>query len=274
MTAHAATGSPVRKVPLDLRLRRLTVQRVDELSASLRRVALGGPDLAGFECHGPSDHAKVFFPPEPGAALVLPELADWSGRQDPRHTVREYTVRTYVPSSDALVLDMAVHAHGPAGRWAAQAAPGQELGVLGPKTSKIGPTDRAWYVLVADETGLPALTNWLERLPPGPRVHAFVEVGGPADEVPLPRRERAAVTWLHRGGAEPGTTSLLADAVAALPVPGAGPGWVWAGAEAGAVRAVRRDLAERGVDRRSLSVTGYWRRGVANFDHKSPEAQG
>ncbi|MBX9244039.1 siderophore-interacting protein [Actinotalea ferrariae] len=272
MTAHAATGSPVRKIPLDLRLRRLAVRRVLDLSPSIRRVALGGPDLAGFECHGPSDHAKVFFPPEPDGDLVLPELADWSGRQDPRHVVREYTVRTYVPSSDELVLDMAVHAHGPAGRWAAQADVGRELGVLGPKTSKVGPTDRAWYLLVADETGLPALTNWLERLPAGPRVHAFVEVGGPQDEVRLPQRAGVDVTWLHRGDAEAGTTRLLADAVAALPVPDGGPGWVWAGAEAGAVRAVRRDLTERGVDRKSLSMTGYWRLGVANFDHKSPEA--
>lgn len=274
MTAHATTGSPVRKIPLDLRLRRLTVQRVDELSASVRRVALGGRDLAGFECHGPSDHAKVFFPAEPGAPLALPDVASWGGRQDPRHVVREYTVRTYVPSSDELVLDMAVHPHGPAGRWAAQADVGQELGVLGPKTSKIGPTDRAWYVLVADETGLPALTNWLDRLPRDARVHAFVEVGGPRDEVPLPDRPGTQVTWLHRGDAEPGSTTLLPDAVAATPVPADGPGWVWAGAEAGAVRAVRRDLAERGVDRKALSMTGYWRRGVANFDHKSPEAQG
>lgn len=273
MTAHAPTASSVRKIPLDLRLRRLAVRRVEEVSASVRRVALGGADLAGFVCHGPSDHAKVFFPPEPGAPLVLPDIADWTGRQDPRHVVREYTVRTYVPSSDELVLDMAIHSHGPAGRWIAQAAVGQELGVYGPKTSKVGPTDRAWYLLVADETGLPALTNWLERLPAGANVRAFVEVGGPQDEVRLPQRTGTEVAWLHRGDAKPGTTTLLADAVAATPLP-SGPGWVWAGAEAGAIRAVRRDLADRGVERKSLSMTGYWRRGVANFDHKSPDAQG
>ncbi|WP_182112719.1 MULTISPECIES: siderophore-interacting protein [unclassified Actinotalea] len=274
MSAHQATGSPVRKIPLDLRLRRLVVHRVEDLSPSVRRVALGGRDLAGFACHGPSDHAKVFFPPEPGAELVLPDLSDWSGRQDPRHTVREYTVRTYVPSSDELVLDMAVHSHGPAGRWVAQAGVGQELGVFGPKTSKVGPDDRAWYLLVADETGLPALTNWLERLGGRAPVQAFIEVGGPQDEVRLPTGPRTQVTWLHRGDAEPGTTTLLADAVAAAPLPAGGPGWAWAGAEAGAIRAIRRDLTERGVDRKCLSMTGYWRRGVANFDHKSPEAQG
>jgi NADPH-dependent ferric siderophore reductase len=267
--------SITRRIPLDARLRRLTVSRVTELSASMRRVELGGTDLADFECFGPTDHAKVFFPTEPGGTPALPELTDgrFTDRQDPRYVCRDYTVRTWVPGTGTLVLDMATHDHGPAGRWAAAAEPGHELGVYGPKTSKIPPTDRAWYVLAADETGLPALTNWLERLPADAVVHALAEVGGTADEVPLP--DGARVTWLHRGDAPAGTTTLLADAVAGLDIgPAHGPGWVWAGAEAGVVHGLRRAVADHGIERSSCSMTGYWRRGVANFDHKSADAQG
>lgn len=269
--------SAVERLPLELRLRRLTVERVEELSASLRRVALGGPDVAGFVCHGPTDHAKVFFPEEPDGEPALPTFdgeGRWTDRQDPRYVCRDYSVRTFIPGATQIVLDMAVHEHGPAGRWAAAARPGRTLGLYGPKTSKIPPLDRGTYLLAADETGLPALTSWLERLADRPgRVHAVVEVDGPADEVTLLQRDGVQVTWLHRSTAPAGTTTLLADALAGSPLLGTAvarpeDAWVWAAGEADEMRAVRRAVAE--VDRSALSITGYWRRGVANFDHKAP----
>ena len=279
--ADDAAASPVRRLTLDLRVRRLQVVDVVDLGRGLRRVTLGGPEAEGFTCSGPSDHAKVLFPADDGR-LVLPDVADRRLVDGPdiAYVARDYTIRTHRPGDGTITLDMAVHGHGPAGRWAAAAAAGQELGLFGPKTTKLPPLDRAWYLLAADETGLPAVTNWLERLAaspvPGRRVHAFVEVDGPQDELDLPADDGVVVTWVHRDGASAGTTTALADAVAsaAWGAPdGAAPGWVFAGAEATSVRALRRVVADRGVDRASLSMTGYWRLGVANFDHKSAEAQ-
>jgi NADPH-dependent ferric siderophore reductase len=258
-----------------LRTRVLAVQRVEDLGGRMRRVVLGGPDLAGFAAPGPTDHAKVFFPAAPGADVVLPTVRDgaWLDRGDPRLTYREYTVRTYDPAAEQLVLDMTAHDHGPAGRWAAAAEPGGRVAVLGPKTSKVPPLDRPWYLLAADEAGLPALLNWLDRLPPARTVLAFVEVDGPQDEIALPVRPGLSLTWIHRGRAPRGGTPLR-DAVAAASFPGgAGQGLAWGGAEAASARALRRHLVEeRGLPRALVDVTGYWRAGVAHFDHKSPEA--
>ena len=269
---------PVRKVPHELRTRVLTVLRVEDLGRAMRRVALGGPDLAGFAALGPTDHVKVFFPSGPGGAVVLPEVRDgaWVNRDDAALTWRDYTVRTYDAAAGEVVVDLAVHAHGPGGRWAAQARAGEPLGVLGPVTSKLPPLDRAWYVLAADESGLPALLNWLDRLPAGARVRAFVEVDGPDSEVPVPSRDGLSVTWLHRDGRPAGGTTLLRDAVASATFggDGDGAGWVWGAGEASAMRAVRRlVVVERGLPRASVDVTGYWRAGVAHYDHKSPEAK-
>ncbi|GGC02603.1 siderophore-interacting protein [Cellulomonas carbonis] len=247
--------------------------RVEPLGRSMRRVALGGPELAGFRCEGPTDHAKAFFPPTPDDDVPMPELVDgrWVAREGERPVSRDYTIRTFDPAAGEVVLDMAVHDHGPAGRWAAAARPGSRLGLLGPKTTKLPPTDRDWYLFAVDETGLPGLANWFDRLPSTARVLAFAEVDGPEDEVPLAGAHE--VTWLHRGTAERGTTTLLADAVARAGLPGpTGRGWVWAAAEATAVRGVRRHVTALGVDRSCSSMTGYWRVGVAGFDHKSPEA--
>jgi NADPH-dependent ferric siderophore reductase len=269
---------PVRKVPHELRPRVLTVQRVEGLGRAMRRVALGGADLAGFTALGPTDHAKIFFPAEVGGDVALPEVRDgvWVNRDDPALTWRDYTVRTYEPGTGEVVFDLAVHAHGPGGRWAARARPGERLGVLGPGTSKVPPLDLAWYVLAADEAGLPALLNWLDRLPAGPRVQAFVEVDGPGCEVPMPVRDGLAVTWVHRGERTAGGSTLLRDAVASAAFGGDddGAGWVWGAGEASVMRAVRRHVVvERGLPRASVDVTGYWRAGVAHFDHKSPEAK-
>lgn len=268
-STHAPRATRIHH-PLVPRL--LTVRRVTDLSSTLRRVALGGPALDGFAAHGPTDHVKVFFPDADGE-VRMPVVDDgrWAGRDDSL-PFRDFTVRTFGPQSRELELEIAVHADGLAGAWAAQAAPGQRLGVLGPKSSTLPPLDRDWYLLAVDETGLPAVANWLDRLPGDTPVRVLAEVDGPVDEVPLPARPGTQVTWLHRGGAERGTTTLLPDAVASvLPDEPDGAGWLFAAGEATATRAIRAMARERGLGD-SSSITGYWRRGVVHFDHHSPDA--
>lgn len=243
--AGSVTDSPVRRIMLPLAPRRLEVLGVAELSATMRRITLGGPDLRGFASHGPVDHAKVFFPGgDRSAEPVMPVLEDgrWVNRADPGLIHRDYTVRTFTEGSHTLVLDMVAGEHGPAGRWTARARPGQTLGVLGPRGSAVPPLDRAWYLLAADETGIPALLNWFDRLPASAYVRAFVEVGRPGDEVDLPARDRTDVTWLYRGEAPAGTTSLLPDAVAHARF-GTG-----SGSPAGLVRGHTADGAGAGAD--------------------------
>ena len=81
--------SPTQRIALDARLRHLTVRTVTTLSSAMRRVELEGPELDGFECFGPSDHAKVFFPTEPGGTPELPEEHEEACRM---HFI-SYTVR-------------------------------------------------------------------------------------------------------------------------------------------------------------------------------------
>jgi NADPH-dependent ferric siderophore reductase len=112
---------------------------------------------------------------------------------------------------------------------------------------------------VADETGLPAVASIMETLPAGTVARVFAEVEGEHEHQELPSSPSFEVTWLHRDGAAPGTTSLLADAVRALPWP-AGTPYAWGGGESRAVTAVRRYLRDEvGLRREAVSMTGYWR---------------
>ncbi|MFD0207367.1 MULTISPECIES: siderophore-interacting protein [Saccharothrix] len=110
-------------------------------------------------------------------------------------------------------------------------------------------------LLVADETALPALAAILESgVPADTRI--FAEVPGEDHRVDLD----GPVTWLYRGTDAPGTHVLRA--ITDLPPPA--PDYAWVCGESGLATAVRRHLVkDRGVDRRSVTFSGYWKLGAA-----------
>jgi NADPH-dependent ferric siderophore reductase len=258
----------VRDVELvwhDLTPRLLEVRRVHRLSPGMLRVTFGGEQLDGFRYAAPDDHVKVFFP-EPGAELpVMPTLGE-DGLEPPPPGAplpiyRDYTVRFLRPEQRELDIDFALHGHGPGASWAAQAAPGQRLGILGPRGSNLVPLTFDWYLLGADETALPALAAWLERLPGGAKVIARVEVANAAEEQPLHTWAGVDLRWLHRERGE-----SLREAVLGLSLP-PGDGYVWIAGEAGGLKPIRRHVRAQGQSREWTEIDGYWRRGVVNLDH-------
>jgi NADPH-dependent ferric siderophore reductase len=254
------TAREVELVWHDLTPRLLEVRRVHRLSPRMVRVTFGGEELDGFSYGAPDDHVKLFFP-EPGADLpVMPTLGE-EGLEppppgSPLPVFRDYTIRYLRPAERELDVDFALHGHGPGGSWAAQAAPGQKLGVLGPRGSTMVPLTFDWYLLGADETAVPALAAWLEQLPADARVFAFAEVADAAEELPL-----KGVRWLHRDRGE-----SLGPAILSWSKPD-GDGYVWIAGEAGGLKPIRRYLRGLGLPRDWMEVDGYWKRGIVNLDH-------
>lgn len=166
---------------------------------------------------------------------------------------------------------MVIHGHGPGSSWAEQAAPGKRVGVLGPRGSVMVPLDYDWYLLGADETALPALARWLEALPAGVTVIAFAEVAGAEEEQEIASAADVTLTWLHRGGAAPGTAGLLERAVRGVTRP-PGEGFAWVAGEADTLKPIRRYLrGEFGLPKDRVDVDGYWKRGVVNLDHHAED---
>jgi NADPH-dependent ferric siderophore reductase len=149
---------------------------------------------------------------------------------------------------------------GHASAWAAGAKSGDPVALWGPRTAYEPPADVDWYLLVADETGLPAVASILESLPAQTRAHVFAEVACETERQPLPASPSVDVTWLHRDGAPAGSTTLLPDAVRALAWPGGVP-YVWGGGESRTMTDIRTHVRhDRGIERERVSVVGYWRR--------------
>jgi NADPH-dependent ferric siderophore reductase len=147
----------------------------------------------------------------------------------------------------------------PSPRWPAVARDGRVVwpaGALGHRPAEV-------LLLAADETALPAVARILAEADPATRGTALLEVAGAEEEQEVPAPPGVVVRWLHRGTTAPGESTLLAEAVAALPRP-AGDVFAWVGAESAAVRAIRADLRSRwGLTRSEHHAIGYWRRGRA-----------
>jgi NADPH-dependent ferric siderophore reductase len=148
--------------------------------------------------------------------------------------------------------EVAGHASG----WARRAVPGDPVALWGPRTAFHPPDDGVdWWLLVADESGLPALAAIMEWLPPGADVRAFVELPRAAEVPGVP----AGVTVLERGDTEAGTTTLLHDAVRWLDRPEGRP-YVWGGGESRVLTSIRKHLRQEvGYPRERVSLTAYWR---------------
>ncbi|WP_197321410.1 siderophore-interacting protein [Saccharomonospora sp. NB11] len=253
-----------------------SVRSVRPVTPRLVRVTFTGPDLAHVVDGAPDQYVKVFFPgPGAKAPHLPPTLTDdamsWYRRylampDGVRPAMRTYTVRHARPWAAELDIDFVLHDDaGPGSRWAATARPGDEVALLGPHGLYDVPTGTSWQLLVGDETAVPAIAAICERLPEHARAVVFVEVADAADEIPLAGYgDRVDVRWVHRAGADVGEAVLSAVREATLPT---GAPYAWISGEAGLVKHVRRHLVrERGVDKRHITFTGYWRRGRSEED--------
>ncbi|MGW6458308.1 siderophore-interacting protein [Streptomyces sp. NPDC055078] len=270
-----------------LRYSALHVSRTERITPLMVRVTFGGEDLADFTHVSVDQHVKLFFPRQPGRAPVIPPMpADGDvGRwyQDylampeaERPWMRSYTIRGHDARRQEVDIDFVLHGHGdesgPASRWAAEAAPGNIVGMLGPQISHFRtPGRRDWTLLAGDETALPAIGALIEALEPGERATAYIEVADAEEEQEFTTAGDVTLHWLHRDGVRPGESPVLVDAVRSAAFPD-GEVFAWVAGESSAVRALRRHLVDdRGIDKRAIAFTGYWRFKLTQDDAPTDE---
>ncbi len=241
------------------------VVAVADVHPHLRQVTFGGGDLAGFSPLGPDTFLYLLLPPPGRTELTIDRGFSWEtvGQMPPdeRPVGGYYTLRRWRPEEAELDVLMVLHGDGgPASTWAATAQPGDPAALWGPRDVWSPPADTDRYLLVADETGLPAVAVIVESLPPGTPVHVVAEVAAADEHQELREHPAIEVTWLHRDGAEAGTTTLLVDAVRNLPGLDRHGLYVWGGGESRAMTAVRKYLRrEKGFDREAVDLVAYWR---------------
>ncbi len=234
--------------------------------AAIRRVT---PSMACFTLHAPAfsdpgleqpGEILTLGWPAGDEALVLPEPGWRFPPEAHGQHWRNFTVRR--ADAESATIDVDFFLHGDVGRasaWAERAHVGDPVGFAGPRIHWAPDPVATWSLLVADETGLPAMLAILESLPAGMRAIAIAEVADDGERQEAVTSADAEVHWVTRDGRPPGTTTLLIDALRGLAIPGE-PGQVWGGGEALAMRDVRRHLAAQHPSvAGSMSILGYWK---------------
>ena len=188
-----------------------------------------------------------------------------------RPDVRIYTIRRIDVEKGEIDIDFVLHEGSamPGACFAAEALPGNLVGMTGPGGGTMPPAD--WYLLAGDETALPAIGRMLEDMPATAQAVVRIEVDSLADCQPLHSAAALDLQWLSREGRPAGTTALLEQAtrVVSWPQPGV-KRFVWVGCEYSAFRAIRDHMRqERNLQRDEHLVVAYWRRGAEGDSARS-----
>ncbi|MET2825928.1 siderophore-interacting protein [Mesorhizobium shangrilense] len=248
--------------------REMTVTEVRNLTPHMRRIRFAGEDLSRFAKFG-GMHIRMLFPTRDVPDPLWPVLGGnglpvWPA-DDRRPVARVYTIRALDVDKGIIDVDFAVHSGESVGAaWAMQATPGMKIGIMGPVGRPV--RQAGWYVMGADETGLPALARMLEALPAQTRGVAFVEIADDGERQEIANATGIELHWLTRNGVPAGEDRRLADAVRAVAWPKDVSTFGWFAAEAAAAKVMREHWrGTLGLGRDETLAAAYWRRGAAGL---------
>jgi len=250
-TSSPTVSAPkIERVRHELKRRSLTVTEVEKITPGMLRIQLAGEDLADFVSLAPDDHIKVMVP---GAGEEMER--------------RDYTPRRYDAHTRTLVLDFAIHEAGPATQWALGARVGDSLEIGGPRGSAIVSADIENWLLIGDETALPAIGRRIEEAEAGTHITAIAAVVDAAEHQAFQTRAKLDMHWAYRPLAKATDPSALMNILRSIDLlPGT---FVWIAAEASVTRALRFHLVEeRGYPLSWIKASGYWVKGKADTTEK------
>ena len=145
--------------------------------------------------------------------------------------------------------------------WAKMSAIGDVLEIGGPRGSTLVPDDFDWYLLIGDETALPAIGRRVDELRPSVAVTTVVVVNDGSEVQDFVTEADLRALWLERRTVGGDDAASLLDVLTSLNVP-EGDGFVWIAAEAEVARRLRRYILDvRGHAPAWVKAAGYWVRG-------------
>lgn len=264
--------------PVDPHVLVAEVVGTKRVSPHVVRVTLGGEGLGLLTVTGFDQWFRLFLHREGQDTLSLPSRTSklWYAQylatpRARRPWVRSYTIRASRPDLREIDVDLVVHGEddgtcGPAASFALAARPGDTVGLLDQGMGFNPRHEHDAVLLVADETGLPAVAGVLESLPDDARGLALVELPSAVDAQDVRVPAGVELRWVPRDEtadphAVPGVAALAALTGATLPE---GVLYAYLVGEQALVTGGRRHLVnERGVPKAHVDFIGYWRHGHA-----------
>lgn len=233
----------------ELKRRSLTVLSTAYVTPAMLRITLRYDGPADFISLAPDDHIKIFVDDGNGGA-----------------NSRDYTPRWHDASTQTVAIDFAVHDAGPATVWAISAQEGDTLNVAGPRGSVVISSVSNW-LLVGDETALPAMGRRIEEAVPDTTITAIITVANEAERQTYETAAKLNVHWIYRPLEEASNPAPVLSVLSTLGL--TKNTFAWVAAEAKVARAVKAFLLEeKGHPPIWLKAAGYWVMGHADSHDK------
>lgn len=264
-----------RLMPQHPRMFRAEVVRTERVSPSIQRLTVTGADLADFPWLGYDHWFRLFLRLPHQSRLRLPAFTGsrwWQPflaiPEEERPHCANYTVAGFRPEAAEMDIDFVVH-RGPTGElegraaiWACGARPGDLLAVLDQGVLFDCPRDASEVLVVADETGLPAVAGIMRSLPRGTVGRLIQEVPTAGDRRDLDAPAGVDVNWVVREdhACVPGSAALgellghtRADAS----------GYAFVVGESTLATEGRRHLTRIGMAKDRITFSGFWKHEAA-----------
>jgi len=244
---------------LPYEVRSVIVKKTSLVTPHMKRLTIDSRMLS-VKAGVPAQWLKIFVPVVPVA-----------GGATYSHSGRAITVRNIDEEKQELHLDIFLHgATGPVSSWAETVKSGDEIYIsdVHPRSGyPILDADND-YLLVGDETAMPAIASIAESLPRHAHARIIIRISSAEEKSYLRLSRNASVQWLCGASSEIPSTSSLESMLTSMPLPPDVK--VWAAGESHEVQGIRRVLKARGLEQSQIHAAGYWKQGEA--DHRDIDA--
>lgn len=222
-----------------------TVLEVSAVAPHCVRITMASPTLFADVDLGPTAWLRFWFPDPAGTDSEFQ---------------RAYTIVWADPADGRFAVDVVLHEPaGPACEWASTAQPGMTIPVvsLGSQRFEVPDELPAGFLLIGDSASVPAINSILAVLPDDVDAEVYLERHCADDElIPVADHPRRRIRWVDRTD-----ESSLAAAIEDRDWSN---WYAWAGAEAGALKIVRKRLKDAfGFPRSDVHAVAYWTSGRA-----------
>jgi NADPH-dependent ferric siderophore reductase len=199
---------------------------------------------------------------------VMIRLSDGAGS----FVRRRYSVRDVDAERDHFTLWVTTAHQGPGSSWVRNAAPGDQVDVVGPRGKIPLHPGADWHLFVGDVTGLGAFYRMAQSIEVPGRAIFIVETNESDDALTAQFDEGLGVTGIfvdRDGRAGNDATGLLRGLAAFALPPDLGHAYLFG--EFAVTKVLRDALLDRGLEDTNISRKAFWRAGQANGERGEPD---
>ncbi len=224
-----------------------TVVSVAQASRAFTRVKLKLRNADLFD--DSSIHFRFLFPKNETISPQWPTVAANGSTKWPQGEYElhrpVYTVREI--RGDIAFVDIFHHVGGFTWEWSKSAKMGDKVAILGPGGN--GVLQANDVILAADETAYPATVRILNALPDDATARVILVTHTSDNDYPLPKRAGVTLEWVEPESFGPRIVETVQENT---------PAFLWVGAEAQQVKALRTDPIISTLDKSQKRLAVYW----------------